>query len=94
MAEWKQSLTPLYIWVGFRKTKHAQDQQNSVAYGQWNNLTGASSRFIPIKHIFTKYNISYTNVSVLLFAVAIWPVTGQDLQNTKRLAVWYFKNFY
>ena len=28
------------------------------------------------KHIFL-------NKSVLLFAVAIWPVTGQDLQNTK-----------
>ena len=35
------------------------------------------------KHIFL-------NKSVLLFAVAIWPVTGQDLQNTKWPAVRYF----
>ena len=25
----------------------------------------------------------FINKSVLLFAVAIWPVTGQDLKNTK-----------
>ena len=25
----------------------------------------------------------FINKSVLLFAAAIWPVTGQDLQNTK-----------
>ena len=25
----------------------------------------------------------FINKSVLLFAVAMWPVTGQDLQNTK-----------
>ena len=32
----------------------------------------------------------FTNNSVLLFAMAILPVTSQDLQNTKWLAVRYF----
>ena len=32
----------------------------------------------------------FINKSVLLFAVAMWPVTGQDLQNTKWPAVRYF----
>ena len=32
----------------------------------------------------------FTKNSVLLFAMAIWPVTSQDLQNTKWLAVRYF----
>ena len=47
----------IYIWVGFRKTEHAQDQQSSVAYGQRNSLTRASSSFISFTHIFTKCNI-------------------------------------
>ena len=41
------------VYLGwFSETEHARDQQNSVAYGKRNGLTGASSRFISFKHIF------------------------------------------
>ena len=33
---------------------------------------------------------NFINKSVLLFAVAVWLVSGEDLQNTKWLAVRYF----
>ena len=45
----------------FSETEHAQEQQNSVAYGQKNSLTGASRRFVSFKHIFTKCNILCIN---------------------------------
>ena len=45
LEEWKQSWKPLYIWIGFWKTEHTQDQQNGVAYGQRNSLTAASSLY-------------------------------------------------
>ena len=32
----------------------------------------------------------FINKSVILLTVAIWPVTGQDLQNSKWQAVRYF----
>ena len=38
-----------YIWVGFWKTKHSQDEQISMAYGQRNSLTGASSHAMSYK---------------------------------------------
>ena len=45
VEEWKQSSKPQYIWIDFWKTEHTQDQQNGVAYGQKNSLTGASSLY-------------------------------------------------
>ena len=30
VEEWKQSSKPQYIWIGFWKTEHTQDQQNGV----------------------------------------------------------------
>ena len=34
LEEWKKSSKPLYIWIGFWKTEHNQEQQNGTAYRQ------------------------------------------------------------
>ena len=57
--------------VGFRKTEHAQDQQNSIAYGQNNRLTVASIRFISFQRAYVDKMEYFINKSVILFTVAI-----------------------
>ena len=53
---------------------------NSVAYAEMASLEQAA---VYIFQAFFHKMQYFINKSVSLFAVATWPVTGQDLQNTK-----------
>ena len=67
-------------------SEQAQGQQNSVAYGQRNSVTGAfyilQAYFPKMQYFINKSVLLVLSVLSVLFALAICSVTGQDLQNT------------
>ena len=67
---------------------HSHEDSSSVEEEMFSKVTLPSTLH---DFIFSAKDVCMINLSVSCYAVAIWPVTGQDFQNTKWPAVLYYQ---